>query len=199
MEWRNLFYKLNLQFNTECQEICQGFDELIKSRSLHLNQIAIWTLNIKPQKSIQIWIPHVLQVSVWMNECQRHAFLHTLKRVWFSQWFLRLLSKGGDNVILCHDILLRLIINRYWSISRFDLCNDLLMIHSSKQYINNISRTALRVTLRVFCRFIWVKPASYHTRRNVKVFKIKSLLLSHHQQHVCRGEWKSWIHGNSSK
>ncbi len=36
----------------------------------------------------------------------------------------------------------------------FDLCNDLLMINSSKQYINNVSRTALRVTLRVFCRFI---------------------------------------------
>ncbi len=43
MESRNLFKKWNLQFNAECHGICQSLDELIKSRSLHLNQIAIWT------------------------------------------------------------------------------------------------------------------------------------------------------------
>ncbi len=31
----NLVQKRILQFNTECHEICQGLDELIKSMSLH--------------------------------------------------------------------------------------------------------------------------------------------------------------------
>ncbi len=35
--------KQNLQFNAECHGMCQCLDELIKSRSLHLNQITIWT------------------------------------------------------------------------------------------------------------------------------------------------------------
>ncbi len=34
-------------------------------------------LNIKPQKYIQIWIPHVLWVSEWMNEWQTHVVLFT--------------------------------------------------------------------------------------------------------------------------
>ncbi len=42
------------------------------------------------------------------------------------------------------------------------------------KYINYISRTAMRVTSQAFYRFIWVKPASYHsythTHGNVKVF-----------------------------
>ncbi len=32
-----------LQFNAECHRMCQSLDELIKSRPLHLYQIAIWT------------------------------------------------------------------------------------------------------------------------------------------------------------
>ncbi len=39
----NPVIKMELQFNTECHGMCQSLDELIKSRSLHLNQIAIWT------------------------------------------------------------------------------------------------------------------------------------------------------------
>ncbi len=42
-ESRNLVKKQNLQFNAECHGMCQSLDELIKSRSLHLNQITIWT------------------------------------------------------------------------------------------------------------------------------------------------------------
>ncbi len=44
-------------------------------------------------------------------------------------------------------------------------CNYFLLINSSKQDINSISRTALRVTSRAFYRFILIKPASYHTHR----------------------------------
>ncbi len=33
----------NWQFNADCHGTCQILDELIKSRSLHLNQITIWT------------------------------------------------------------------------------------------------------------------------------------------------------------
>ncbi len=29
---------------------------------------------------------------------------------------------------------------------------------------------------------------------SVAIIFIKSLLLSHHQQHVCRDEWKAWEH-----
>ncbi len=62
--------------------------------------------------------------------------LHTLKRMWHSQLFQCLPSKWGHNGILCHDILLRLNINRYWSISRFDLS---VTIH--KQHLQNCSES----------------------------------------------------------
>ncbi len=42
-EKRNPVIKTNVQFNEECYGICQCLDEFIKSRSLHLNQITIWT------------------------------------------------------------------------------------------------------------------------------------------------------------
>ncbi len=43
-ELRNPSLKKNIySLAQECHEICQGLDELIKSRSLHLNQITIWT------------------------------------------------------------------------------------------------------------------------------------------------------------
>ncbi len=41
---------VKLQFNAECHGICQRLDELIKSRSLHFNQIyGIWTSICKYQ------------------------------------------------------------------------------------------------------------------------------------------------------
>ncbi len=43
MESRNPVIKQNLQFNAESHGMCQNLEELIKSRSLYLNQIAIWT------------------------------------------------------------------------------------------------------------------------------------------------------------
>ncbi len=36
-------YKWNLLYNAECHGICQRLDELIKSRSVHLNRLALWT------------------------------------------------------------------------------------------------------------------------------------------------------------
>ncbi len=42
-ELRNPVINRNLQFNADCHGTCQILDELIKSRSLHLNQITIWT------------------------------------------------------------------------------------------------------------------------------------------------------------
>ncbi len=35
-------YKWNLQYNAECHGICRSLDELIKSRSVHLNRLALW-------------------------------------------------------------------------------------------------------------------------------------------------------------
>ncbi len=41
----------NLPYNAECHGICRSLDELIKSRSVHLNRLAILvSINIKPQK-----------------------------------------------------------------------------------------------------------------------------------------------------
>ncbi len=60
----------------------------------------------------------------WMNGRGTHfclLTLHSLKRVWRLQWFQHLPSKWEHNVILCHDILLQLYINIYWSISLLDL------------------------------------------------------------------------------
>ncbi len=59
------------------------------------------------------------------------------------------------------------------------------------KYINYISRTAMRVTSQAFYRFIWVKPASYHTQGNVKVFTAtrqnkSSFLL---KRHCARNIW----------
>ncbi len=42
-ESRNPVIKTEFTVYAECHGICQSLDELIKSRSLHLNQIAIWT------------------------------------------------------------------------------------------------------------------------------------------------------------
>ncbi len=39
-----------------------------------------------------------------------------------------------------------------------------------RTYMNNISKTALRATSWAFYRLIWVKLASYHIHRTVKVF-----------------------------
>ncbi len=36
-------HKWNLLNNAECHRICQSLAELIKSRSVHLNRVAIWT------------------------------------------------------------------------------------------------------------------------------------------------------------
>ncbi len=66
-------------------------------------------------------------------------------------------------------------------------CNDLLLINSSKQYINNISRTALRVTSRAFYRFIWVKPVSYHhIHRTLKLFTATPVKIKVRLRHCAR-------------
>ncbi len=46
----NPVIRRNLLFNVECHGMCQSSDELIKSRSLHLNQIVIWTSRVHGAK-----------------------------------------------------------------------------------------------------------------------------------------------------
>ncbi len=42
-ESRNAVILWNLLYNAECHGICRSLDELIKSRSVHLNRLALWT------------------------------------------------------------------------------------------------------------------------------------------------------------
>ncbi len=42
-ESRNAVIWWNLPYNAECHGICRSLDELIKSRSVHLNRLALWT------------------------------------------------------------------------------------------------------------------------------------------------------------
>ncbi len=51
--------------------------------------------------------------------------------------------------------------NLYWSAC--DASGDISVCHLTNEGINNISRTALRVTSSAFDRFIWIKlSSSYH-------------------------------------
>ncbi len=66
--------------------MCRSLDELIKSRSVHLNRLALWTsklsINIKPQKHYLNMNP-ACSASLLMNDTDvRFHLLHTyiLKR-----------------------------------------------------------------------------------------------------------------------
>ncbi len=75
----------------ECHGICQSLDELIKSRSLHLNQITIWTcickyytakvdVNMNPACSAHLCVNGadmrfcLLTLHTWMNEWMMHLY-----------------------------------------------------------------------------------------------------------------------------
>ncbi len=63
--------------------MCRSLDELIKSRSVHLNRLALWTINIKSQKHYLNMNP-ACSASLLMNDTDvRFHLLHTyiLKRV----------------------------------------------------------------------------------------------------------------------
>ncbi len=42
-ESRDAVIKWNLPYNAECHGMCRSLDELIKSRSVNLNRLALWT------------------------------------------------------------------------------------------------------------------------------------------------------------
>ncbi len=74
-------------FNAECHGMCQSLDEFIKSRSLHLNQIAIWTSICKYYAAkVDLNMNPTCSARLCMNRADARFCLLTLhtQRAWRS-------------------------------------------------------------------------------------------------------------------
>ncbi len=111
--------------------MCRSLDELIKSRSVHLNRLALWTSIYKYEAAKTLFKYESCMFCISVNEWHRRAVSFTA----------HIHTEACDARCV------------------FSICRLTKWGH---KYMNNIPRTARRVTSWAFDRFIWVKRSSYH-------------------------------------